>query len=503
MVNFRRFNGTSDVVTLALGGLSTMTFGTVAVLCRRTDNTAWNGAFATRTSGGAAELYIDIAPSGSSNNLWYSFASTANAGVTVSSTEDWVWTIIAKATASSAPRTHKKVMSTGVWTRANGAAIADATSPLGGSLQIGNAGGDFFKGDIAAVAVWTSVLSDAALDAMSLNWPAVLAANPTAAWLLNQASTATSIPDSSTTGTANQTALSGTTVQSGTIPNWSETGGSTPSGASAAQARAQAVASSSKLALGSSQGQARAAATPAGQKVAVRGSQGQQRAAATVVAAKVAVRGSQDALRDATTATGQQVTARTGASQDALRDATTATGRKLATTASQDAARDGTTATGRKLASGASQDSLRDQGLATSSAVPHVGASNGFARAQAMPAGFAIKAAAGTAVARQQSSTSASTRRVGATVATMRAAVTSATTTRRVGASADSLRAAALASGLRLARSASAASARAVATPGGTSFSRDVTVSSTGLLYPEPGMLVGYITSRMISREGA
>lgn len=225
MVNFRRFNGTSDVVTLALGGLSTMTFGTVAVLCRRTDETAWNGAFATRTSGSVPELYIDIAPTGNSNFLWYNFASAANAGVVVNSADDWCWTVINKATGSSAPRTHKRVQSTGVWTRANGAAIGDATSPSGGDLQIGNAGGDFFKGDIAAIAVWTTSLSDATLDGMVNSWPAVLAANPQAAWLLNQASTGTSITDA--IGAANQTALSGTTVQSGTIPNWAETAGST------------------------------------------------------------------------------------------------------------------------------------------------------------------------------------------------------------------------------------------------------------------------------------
>lgn len=223
MVNFRRFNGSTDVVTLSLGGLSTMTFGTVAVLCRRSDETTWDGAFVTRTSGATPELYIDIAPSGSSNFLWYNFASAANAGVVVNSANDWVWTIINKASGSVAPRTHKLVMSTGVWTRANGAALGDATSPSGGDLQIGNAGGDFFTGDIAAVAVWTTSLADAVLDGMVNSWPAVLAANPQAAWLLNQASTGTSITDA--IGSANQTALSGTTVQTGTIPNWSETSG--------------------------------------------------------------------------------------------------------------------------------------------------------------------------------------------------------------------------------------------------------------------------------------
>lgn len=223
MVNVRRFNGSTDVATLSLGNLSTITFGTIAVLCRRTDEASWQGAFSTRSSGGTAEMYIDVAPSGNSNFLWYSFAGTGNAGVAVTAANDWVWTIINKAAGSAAPRTHKYVMSSGVWTRANGSAVGDATSPSGGSLQIGNAGGDFFKGDVAAVAVWTTSVADAVLDGMVNSWPAVLAASPQAAWLLNQASTGTSITDA--IGSANQTALSGTTVQAATIPNWSESAG--------------------------------------------------------------------------------------------------------------------------------------------------------------------------------------------------------------------------------------------------------------------------------------
>jgi hypothetical protein len=232
MVNFRRFNGSSDVVTLSLGTLiNTITFGTIAVLCRRTDNTAWNGPFCTRSSGNDAEMYIDIAPSSASpaNVLWCSFGSgqNNNNAFTVTAADDWVWIVVTKATGSVAPRYHKYVMSTQTWTRGNGSGnVANATSPSGGSLQIGNVAGDFFKGDIAAVAVWTTALSDATLNNIPNNWVSgVLAASPQAAWLLNQASTGTSIADA--VDSANQTALSGTTVQSGTIANWSESS-STP-----------------------------------------------------------------------------------------------------------------------------------------------------------------------------------------------------------------------------------------------------------------------------------
>lgn len=500
MVNFRRFNGTTDVITLALGALSTMTFGTIAVLCRRTDNNAWNGAFSTRSSGGTAEIYIDIAPSGSSNNLWYSYASTANAGVTVSSAEDWCWTVIAKATGSAAPRTRKKVMSTGVWTSANGAAIGNGTSPSGGSLQIGNSGGDFFKGDIAAVAVWNSLLSDATLDAMSLNWPAVLAAAPDACWLLNQASVATPLDDLSTTGTADQTAISGTTVQSGTIPNWSETGGGTPTGVSAGQFRGQAVAASAKLAVGSSTAVVRCAATPSGRKVAVKASQAQQRAVAVPAGGRLVTGASQDTVRAVAAVTGAKIAV--SASQDSVRDATTAAGRKLATATSQDALRDGTTATGRKLATGTSQDSFRGQAQPSSSAAPHAGASTATFRATATVTGFAVKQAASVAVVRQQSSSSKSTVRIGSSSPTVRTMATSAGTSKRVGVTADNYRAVAAPQGSRVAQSASAGSVRVMARPGGTSFSRDVTVSWTSLAYPKPGMLVGYITSRLVSREG-
>lgn len=227
MVNFRRFNGTADVITLGLGtAINTITFGTMAVLCRRTTNNTWNGPFCTRSSGADAEMYLDIAPSSASpaSVLWCSFAAgqNNNNAFTITAADDWVWVVITKATGSVAPRYHKYVMSTQTWTRGNGAGnIANATSPSGGSLQIGNVAGDFFDGDIAAVAVWTTALSDATLNTIPNNWVSgVLAASPQAAWLLNQASTGTSLSDA--VGTANQTAITGTSVQSGTIANWSE-----------------------------------------------------------------------------------------------------------------------------------------------------------------------------------------------------------------------------------------------------------------------------------------
>lgn len=228
MVNFRNFDGVDDVITFSLGSLSSFTSGTIAVLCRRTDNTAWNGPFCTRTSGGTPEMYLDIAPSNSApnNSLWCNFAVNQNGGTTVTLTavESWAWVVVTKASGSATPRYHKYVMSSATWTRVNGSGnIGNAVSPSGGDLQIGDAGGDFFKGDIAAVACWTTALSDGTLNGIVNNWTSgVLAASPQGAWLLNQASTATSITDG-TAGGANQTARTGTTVSSGTISNWAET----------------------------------------------------------------------------------------------------------------------------------------------------------------------------------------------------------------------------------------------------------------------------------------
>jgi hypothetical protein len=228
MVNFRRFNGSSDVITLGLGALiNTITFGTMAVLCRRADESTWDGPFCTRSAAGDAEMFLDTAPSSESpaSALWcsYSGAQNNNGAFTVTAADDWVWIIVCKATGTVAPRYHKYVMSTQTWTRGDGAAgKPNATSPSGGSVQLGMINGsDPFNGDIAAVAVWTTALSDVALNGIVNNWTAgVLAASPQAAWLLNQASTATPLPDA--VGTANQTAISGTSVQSGTIANWAE-----------------------------------------------------------------------------------------------------------------------------------------------------------------------------------------------------------------------------------------------------------------------------------------
>lgn len=229
MVNVRSFNGSSSI-TLAPGGLAGLTFGTVAAVVRRADNAGWHGIFAARSSGGTPETYLDSAPSthGTDRAIWCSYNGTTNSGATKwSAADSWCLIAVTKATGSATPRFHKYVYSTGVWTHTNGAAaLPNATSPSSsGSLVLGNVAGDALVGDLAAVAVWMTALSDAAVEALAPNWPAWLAAAPQAAWLLNQASTGTSVPDA-TGGGATQTALTGTTVSSATIPGWSETAGS-------------------------------------------------------------------------------------------------------------------------------------------------------------------------------------------------------------------------------------------------------------------------------------
>jgi hypothetical protein len=524
VVNFRRFNGTTDVITLALGALSGMTFGTIAVLCRRTDETQWMGAFSTRTSGGTAEVYIDIAPSGSSNNLWYSYASTGNAGLAVTAADDWVWTVIAKGTGSVAPRTRKKVMSTGTWTNANGAAIGNGTSPSGGSLQIGNSGGDFFKGDIAAVAVWLSLVSDATLDAMSVNWPAVLAANPDACWLLNQASVATPLDDVSSTGTADQTAISGTTVQTGTIPNWSETAGgishpavetvrdssATTSTHVAIRSTAETVrdnnaTTATHIALRSTAETVRDASTTLAAHIGVQTSQDTLRDSTATTSAKVAVHSAADGVRDSSATTGSTVLGISHPAAETVRDSSSTGSAKIGAASSAETVRDSTTTAGTHLGVRTTADTVRESSATTGAAVPagitHPAAET--VRDSSATVGSAVHIGQAAETMRESSATAVVAVKTNSTRETVRTTTVGAFSTLKRGATAETLRVTSAGSTARkLATGSVADTVRVSSATTSVSFSRDVTVSGSTLLYTDTGTLVAYRTTRLISREG-
>lgn len=148
----------------------------------------------------------------------------------------WRWYVITKASGSVQPRMHIWDLSS-AWTHTNNTAnVGDGSGPITSLIVGGNgSGSQGWRGSIAVVAAWDSALSDAAVEAaMTLKASDVFAASPKWMVRLNQASTATSVTDD-TAGGGNQTALSGTTVDSDDPPGFSYSlsagsSGATPSG---------------------------------------------------------------------------------------------------------------------------------------------------------------------------------------------------------------------------------------------------------------------------------
>lgn len=139
---------------------------------------------------------------------------------------DWCWFVGTKAAGSFAPRWHVKDITLGsAWTHVDGSAAVGDLTGVATTIILGNhiagGSGDSWRGRIAAAATWTAALTDLQVEAAcTLAAADLLTAGP--GWMvrLNQASTATSVPDD-TGGGGNQTAISGTAVDADEPPGWS------------------------------------------------------------------------------------------------------------------------------------------------------------------------------------------------------------------------------------------------------------------------------------------
>jgi hypothetical protein len=136
---------------------------------------------------------------------------------------DWMWVCYTKASGSVKPRWHTSDLTAASgWSHADdGSNVSDLSGPpttivIGGRQQ----GNSSWRGNIAAIAVWDSVLSDSAIEAAAVSAAALQAAIPSWGVLLNQASTATDVTDLSGNG-ATQASITGTSVSADEPAGWS------------------------------------------------------------------------------------------------------------------------------------------------------------------------------------------------------------------------------------------------------------------------------------------
>lgn len=208
----------SSQITTAIGGLSAVTFGTIACVVKRNADAAWHGLVGLNTSAGAIQFGLEFSDV-NAISMRIGASDFTSPTATVQAADNWVLVVVTKATGTVAPRFHRFSFTLGTWTHENGASTAaNATAPGGtGLVKLGMltaATTDYADVTMSAAAVWGSALSDAQVESLTANLNAWTALSPAAMWVFDQASTATALDDE-TNGGATQTSITGTTVASG------------------------------------------------------------------------------------------------------------------------------------------------------------------------------------------------------------------------------------------------------------------------------------------------
>lgn len=221
----RNFNGTTDLLSCAIGGNTGFTFGTVAAIIKIDTSTNYRTLLGFHNSGGGDLTIIQI--SLDHQVLWWN-GTNFNQAI-ILPTGVWVLVVVRKASGSANPRASVYNFNTAAWTHSNlsGTALANGTSPgASGTIRFSvGASNEPWDGRIAARAVWTNSLpwaattgGDTAIIAANLhtsfgNWTAN---SPTSAWRFNQAAVTTTVQD--VVGTAHESSRTGTTVVTGDDP---------------------------------------------------------------------------------------------------------------------------------------------------------------------------------------------------------------------------------------------------------------------------------------------
>lgn len=223
----RRLNGSSDFIVFTLPStLQSVTAGSTTIVCVANFADGTDGAMVhARTSGGTNSWWMETA-----SNVWNYGQGVAARGVGGQTNGSWAAYIGRKTTGgANAPRGRKIVYGGSTTDTTAGSALADGTAPgAGGILQVGRWGtaSEYLAADVAAVAVFTSDLSDATT-ATFTTWANILAAGPAWAVHFDQASPTDAITDATGNG-GNSSSITGTTIVSN--PSGFFASGVTPSG---------------------------------------------------------------------------------------------------------------------------------------------------------------------------------------------------------------------------------------------------------------------------------
>ncbi len=214
----RLFDGVDDRVVFTPGAA---VFGqgpiTIAALIRPT-NTGGTRRILIAQTVAAAETYGVLIDSGD----YYAVNEFASGRTATNNA--WQWIVMTKDPGSVLPRWHfRNVTLAGAWTHSDAAGNANNGTTPNTTIAVGSlaAGGNYYVGLVAALAVWGTRLSDVGVEAAcTLSATDLAAAAPAWATLWNQANVGTPVPDI-TGGGGNQSVIVGTAVDADEPPGWS------------------------------------------------------------------------------------------------------------------------------------------------------------------------------------------------------------------------------------------------------------------------------------------
>jgi hypothetical protein len=211
----RAFAAGSDVVTLSPGTAAGITFGTFGLIVRRGSDSgggSWTSLM-TIWTGGTPRASVTF--DGSDNLAFEGGPGDGSSAVSLKTADGWALVTWSKATGSAAINVQKYLFATDAWSTGSISAMGNWTG--GTSLQIGQGISSAFDGDIAVAGVWGRALSDAEIKNLPFSLHAWHAAAPNGLWVLDQSLTTQAVGDL-TGGGANQSAITGTTVSTSSVP---------------------------------------------------------------------------------------------------------------------------------------------------------------------------------------------------------------------------------------------------------------------------------------------
>jgi len=212
----RNFNG-SSYLDFSAGGAPPNNHFTWAALYRPTVVTGTKTLLAIGFSSPGGNLRI------LSGALTASIGGTAIApavSIPITLSDGWCIAALTKPLSGSAPfRFHLYKYDTDTWLREDSATTTGGSGAARSEIRIGDStsGGERFTGDMAAVGMFDTALSDDQLSTLPYSLNAWLSARPTVMFVFDQHATTQTVRDW-TGGGANQTGITGTTVSTVSVP---------------------------------------------------------------------------------------------------------------------------------------------------------------------------------------------------------------------------------------------------------------------------------------------